>query len=474
MDPASLLFIQPDDTITPMHLDPDLFETIGQGVCDRVLNIERPSSSPRQQLPGLEAQLPLHGLKSLAESVHDNSARTKNKAHKSVESRPWIGTAQDWKTLWDKELDQRVLQMDRPNIFDSFHSGHDTPELSSDDSLHNLAPDNNNSEHYEAWNKRTVFGSLSHPAGSTQSEAWDGAASRDSVDLRFELPPLTKRPRDIVDECLLSDGVMGTPSLSKKGKTKVASGSGPSARRLKNPVDTWRAAGMPEQHDTAALEKNQPGQANKSQLSWETCSRNGPVPQPTMPIISPYVTETGTKLFEAVYNKHMDYSFKFKPKPILVSHTELVKDHEETRQDGFYLPPGPDLLSKLYLEIEEQPTADSLWLALLLTLLDQSSKPYRDILGRWIGLSLSDDSEAAMCQLPDLGLPWGATEKQRTRLSMVGSHLQQTLQDLDPFGEFFVQSRHHWSWKGSDNIILADPLDYEAEFQVCKTSMLVR
>ncbi|KAI9236826.1 MAG: gamma-tubulin complex component protein [Podila humilis] len=147
----------------------------------------------------------------------------------------------------------------------------------------------------------------------------------------------------------------------------------------------------------------------------------------------------------------------------------VSQDHEETRQDGFYLPPGPDLLSKLYIEIEEQPTADSLWLALLLTLLDQSSKPYRDILGRWIGLSLSDDSEAAMCQLPDLGLPWGATEKQRARLSMVGSHLQQTLQDLDPFGEFFVQSRHHWSWKGSDNIILADPLDYEAEFQMKST-----
>lgn len=152
----------------------------------------------------------------------------------------------------------------------------------------------------------------------------------------------------------------------------------------------------------------------------------------------------------------------------------VSRDHEETHQNDFYLPPGPDLLSKLYLEIVEQPTADSLWLALLLTLLDQSSKPYRDILGRWIGLSLSDDSEAAMCQLPDLGLPWSATEKQRARLSMVGSHLQQTLQDLDPFGEFFVQSRHQWSWKGSNNIILADPLDYEAEFQVCKTSMLVR
>lgn len=324
MDPASLLFIQPDDAFTLMHLDPDLFETVGQGVCDRVLNIERPSSSPGQQLPGPEAQLPLHGLKSLAESVHDNNTRTKNKVHKS-ESRPWIGTSQDWSTLWDKELDQRVLQMDRPNVFDSFHSGHETPELSSDNSLPNLTRDNDDSEHYEAWNKRTVFGSLSHPAGSTQSEAGDEAVSRDSVDLRFELPPLTKRPRDIVDECLLSGGVVETSSLSKKGKTKVVSGSGPSARRLKNSVDTWRAAGMPEQRDTAALENKQSGQANKSHLLWETCSRNGPVPQPTMPIISPYVTETGTKLFEAVYNKHMNYSFKFKPKPILVSQTELVK-----------------------------------------------------------------------------------------------------------------------------------------------------
>lgn len=144
----------------------------------------------------------------------------------------------------------------------------------------------------------------------------------------------------------------------------------------------------------------------------------------------------------------------------------VSRDHEETQQDSFYLPPGPDLLSKLYIEIVEQPTADSLWLALLLTLLDQSSKPYRDMLGRWIGLSLSEDSEAGMCQLPEIGLPWGATEKQRAGLSTVGSHLQQTLQDLDPFGEFFVQSRHHWSWEGSDNIILADPLDYDAEFHV--------
>lgn len=131
------------------------------------------------------------------------------------------------------------------------------------------------------------------------------------------------------------------------------------------------------------------------------------------------------------------------------------------------MPPGPDLLSKLYVEILEQPTADSLWLMLLFTLLDQSSKPYRDMLGRWIGLSFSDDSEKASLQLqPDSGLnPWGA-EKQRAGVSVVGSHLQRTLQDLDPFGEFFVQSRHHWSWEGSNNIILADPLDYEAEFQV--------
>lgn len=145
----------------------------------------------------------------------------------------------------------------------------------------------------------------------------------------------------------------------------------------------------------------------------------------------------------------------------------VSRDHEEVLQDGLYLPPGPDLLSKLYVEILEQPTADSLWLALLFTLLDQSSKPYRDMLGRWIGLSTSDDSEKTSLRLqPNSGLnPWGTTEKQRKGMS-IGSHLQQTLQDLDPFGEFFVQSRHHWSWEGSDNIILADPLDYEAEFQV--------
>ncbi|KAF9294051.1 hypothetical protein BGZ74_011431 [Mortierella antarctica] len=608
MDPASLLFINPDDAFTPMRLDPDLFETVGQGVCDNVLTIERPSESRDQQPLGPDCQSTLQGLKSLAESVlPDSIARTKSKDDETVESRPWIGTSQDWNTLWDNELDQRVLQMDRPNIFDSFYSGHETPDLSSDDSLRSLIRNNNDSEHYEPWNKRTVFGSLSHPAGLVRPEAGDGAASRDSVDLRFELPPLTKRPRDIVDEALLSDGVVGTQSQSKKGKTKITSGSGSSARRSKNSIiDTWRAAGMPEQLDTAAgaADIRQEGRANKSQLSWETCSKNGPMPQPKMPIISPYVTETGINPFEAVYNRHMDYSFKFKPRPTLVSHAELVKcaflllggtessvfnynptlrkfelgtedvriegcsakgvsgllqdimdigthmrrlvhvtdscvkqtegmglvriafgrslssyltflqgsivnlqetskektthildlhhqthnmgimlsrlsficgchvsrDHEEVLRDGLYLPPGPDLLSKLYVEILEQPTADSLWLALLFTLLDQSSKPYRDMLGRWIGLSTSDDSEKTSLRLqPDSGLsPWGTTEKQRKGMS-IGSHLQQTLQDLDPFGEFFVQSRHHWSWEGSDNIILADPLDYEAEFQMSTT-----
>ncbi|KAG0025215.1 hypothetical protein BGZ81_007313 [Podila clonocystis] len=608
MDPASLLFIKPDDAFTPIHLDSDLFETVGQGVCDKVLTIERPSVSRDQQLPGPGAQSTLQGLKSLAESVlPDSNARKKSKVDETVESRSWIGTSQDWNTLWDKELDQRVLRMDRPIIFASFHSGHETPELSTDNSLHSLTQDNNDSVCYEAWNKRTVFGSLSHPAGSAQSEIGYGVASRDSVDLRFELPPLTKRPRDIVDEALLSDGVVETPGQCKKGRTKVTSVSGSNSRRSKSPVvDTWRAAGMPELHDTTSegVESRHESQVNKAQLSWETCSKNGPVPQPKMPIISPFVSETGTKSFEAVYNRHMNYSFKFKPKPTLVSHTELVKcaflllggtespvfsynpahrkfelgpedvriegcsakgvsgllqeimdtgthmrrlvhvtgscvkqiegmglvriafgrslssylnflqgsimnlqetsdgkithilelhhqthnmgiilsrlaffcgchvsqDHDDVFQDGFYLPLGPDLLSKLYVEILEQPTADALWLALLFTLLDQSSKPYRDMLGRWIGLSVSDDSEKASLQLqPDSGRnPWGTTEKRRTGMS-VGSHLQQTLQDLDPFGEFFVQSRHQWSWDGSANIILADPLDYEAEFQMSST-----
>ncbi|KAF9309585.1 hypothetical protein BG003_009597 [Podila horticola] len=607
MDPASLLFIKPDDTFTPMSLDPDLFATVGQGVCEKVLTIERPCVS-RDQPSGPDTQLALQGLKSLAESVlPDSNAGIKSRDDETVESRSWIGTSHDWNTLWDEELDQRVLQMDRPNIFGSFHGDHERPELSSDDSLHSRTPDTDGSGHYEAWNKRTVFGSLSHPAGSMQHEAGDGAASWDSVDLRFELPPLTKRPRDIVDEALLSDGAARTPSLSKKGRTKVTPVSGSSAKRSKSSIiDTWRAAGMPEQYDTTAgaVENLQESQANKSQLSWETCSKNGPVPQPKMPIISPYVTEMGTKPFEAVYNRHMNYSFKFKPRPTLVSHAELVncaflllggtessvfkynptlrkfelgpedvriegcsakgvsgllqdimdigthmrrlahvtdscvrqiegmgliriafgrslssyltflqgsivnlqetseekpthilelhhqthnmgimlsrlaffcdchisRDHEEVLQDSLCLPPGPDLLSKLYVEILEQPTADSLWLMLLFTLLDQSSKPYRDMLGRWIGLSFSDDSEKASLQLqPGSGLnPWGA-EKQRAGVSVVGSHLQRTLQDLDPFGEFFVQSRHHWSWEGSNNIILADPLDYEAEFQMTST-----
>ena len=33
-----------------------------------------------------------------------------------------MGTTQSWDVAWEQDLDQRVLEIDRPNIFDSFHT----------------------------------------------------------------------------------------------------------------------------------------------------------------------------------------------------------------------------------------------------------------------------------------------------------------------------------------------------------------
>ncbi|KAF9918994.1 hypothetical protein BX616_003244 [Lobosporangium transversale] len=155
---------------------------------------------------------------------------------------------------------------------------------------------------------------------------------------------------------------------------------------------------------------------------------------------------------------------------------------------GFYLPFGADLLSLIYKEILEQSvTADPLWIALLLSLLEQASKPYRDMLSRWLGTTPSvhseqDDYEQSqfLRQMRNPGHQgsWQLNEgdkantshhaeerdRARSRLSVFDCHLQQSLQGLDPFGEFFVRSRHAWSWDGSEPIILADPLDFNVEF----------
>ncbi|KAG0214309.1 hypothetical protein BGX28_002417 [Mortierella sp. GBA30] len=146
----------------------------------------------------------------------------------------------------------------------------------------------------------------------------------------------------------------------------------------------------------------------------------------------------------------------------------------------------PDLLTRIYEEILEQPvTSDPLWVALLLSFLDQASKPYRDILSRWLGITPSAHAGHERSQLSRIanarrlstdmrrnggsaiGVRRGSVKEAGDCLfSIFDAHLQQSLQGLDPFGEFFVESKHGWSWDGAEPIILGDPLDYEDEFRM--------
>ncbi|KAF9433231.1 hypothetical protein BGZ76_009708 [Entomortierella beljakovae] len=154
----------------------------------------------------------------------------------------------------------------------------------------------------------------------------------------------------------------------------------------------------------------------------------------------------------------------------------VIHDRDDTRASrfGFYLPPGADLLSMLYNELMEEPgVSNPIWTALLTTLLDHASKPYRDILSRWLGITPSAYAGHDRTQLSQLSsvrrrrsANWNNMLEQGSSLiSIFDCHLQQSLQGLDPFGEFFIQSKHDWSWDGSEPIILGDPLDYDGEFQ---------
>lgn len=144
----------------------------------------------------------------------------------------------------------------------------------------------------------------------------------------------------------------------------------------------------------------------------------------------------------------------------------------------------------IYSEILAQPSpSDALWVALLLSMLDQASKPYRDILSRWMGITPSTHGGHDRNQLSSLSAArrlslepdsfdyngytsintnntGGATGRSGGLFSIFDSHLQQSLQGLDPFGEFFVHSKHGWSWDGSELIVLADPLEYNGEFKM--------
>ncbi|KAF8968212.1 hypothetical protein BGZ46_010919, partial [Entomortierella lignicola] len=627
-------FLDKRHDYAPAHLDPSIFESVGNGVAPTSFDIPDLVSSPTPSSPE-----PLKNLKALADGLNplglDNpqpslaSARTKSDDIGSSQKRR-LDAVDELIVGWDLELDQRVNRIDNLNIFDKlfdpdtncdlvpneFPSIPPTLEASSRDS----ALDDQLTLHLDSDNSRQKKNFLHNDHSEETSTPF-----KDSVEFSLELPPLTKRPRDIVDDCFGNDG-FGLEKFQpdqRNAKVLKTHSAGASKKNTRmSPTDTWRAAGIPQKQDTvtgkdgtgantvSATPNNRP---DKMQLSWETCTEFGPKIQLELPFVSPYITEAGTRMFEAVYQKHVDYSFKFQESIAVIPYKSLIdctllllngtsssifsynqdamefemnleksriegcsassvlsllqdmmnigshmrrlvnvaetcihhpdgmgmiriafgrslssyltflqgtvvalqeKAHEGNMhilelhhkthdmgvilerlahlcqchvmqslngfvaRHGFYLPLGTDLLSMIYNEINEQPSvSDPLWTALLTSILDHASKPYRDILSRWLGITpsaYSGHDRNQLSQIASARRPSPESDnKYATRvldgrsslISIFDCHLQQSLQGLDPFEELFVRSMHGWSWDGAEPIILADPLDYDAEFQ---------
>lgn len=147
------------------------------------------------------------------------------------------------------------------------------------------------------------------------------------------------------------------------------------------------------------------------------------------------------------------------------------------------MPSGPNLLSMVFDELlQETMTSDPLWNSLLLSLLNQASRPYMEILSRWLGISSSTHSSHEHgSNNQDGSRRWfglvnhdtenagrGEDHHNTGHFRIFDCHLQQSLQGLDLYDEFFVRSRHEWSWDGSEPVMLADPLDYDGEFQMSR------
>ncbi|KAF9922661.1 hypothetical protein FBU30_007226 [Linnemannia zychae] len=628
LDPASLLFI-PQSAYAPLELDPRLFETVGDGVSLKTLTI------PTQSTTKLSTHVSdtLEGLKSLADKLDPQDTQIPRISNGIAESgedqsskfqQTRMTIAESWDVAWEQDLDQRVLDIGRPNIFDSFQS----PGASVDFNVQDYQPVSLTSEQntkttttLEAeWDKSINY--ASRAAESTSSYL----TTQETLGLSFDLPALSKRPRDILDDCLLLDQSPRTTVLKKHQRLtqnrkgdEIARGQTikNKAQSRSSLVDGWHAAGKPVQDDLTGTNLIRDDTGNiliQERLSWETRSNLGPRNIPDRLAMSPYLTEAGTNTFESIYQRHMDYAFKFRPSPKIVPYKKLVecaiqllggttssifnynsttrrfemdvesnriegcsiasiarlledmmatgahmrrlvavadtcihhpenmsliriafgrslssyltflqgtivslqatskdkhfhllelyhKTHdlgmilsrlahfcqchvsqEITHGAGFYLPPGPLLLSMIYNEILELPSqSDSLWMALMFSILDQTSKPYLDILSRWMGITptthggndRNDLSESINHHASEIVFLKDSNRKEGL-FSIFDTHLQQSLQGLDPFGEFFVHSRHGWSWDGSEPIVLADPLEYNGEFQMSKTTSPVK
>ncbi|KAF9580220.1 hypothetical protein BGW38_003229 [Lunasporangiospora selenospora] len=377
LDPASL-FLRPGQDLEPVALDSAVYDSVNGGVTERTLDI------CIKDLPNTPVSL----AKATSRQFHrpgkpgaDHDPVQSNDSHhytdeecNGTKSQAGVdfGAPDAWEKAGERDLEQRVFCIDQPSIFDSFFGTSTRSVLQSSgpaDRLKTLTKEavqktpsgrhpsalretqlfqessgsdqdrasrqqqvNLDSEAYGHWNRRTVFGSLSHPAGAMSSlpgshiNGEESEASeledlseppsfyREPVDLVFELPALSKRPRDILDEQLEIEGLEST-RLSSQGKNSnqttgkrrrsvsgrlAGSSRSPDQKSLKsNSKDLWRDAGKPMEQDTTTSGSK----GGKAQLSWETGSKVGLLSQIDVPFVSPYITEAGTDCFEAIYQK---------------------------------------------------------------------------------------------------------------------------------------------------------------------------
>ncbi|KAF9937513.1 hypothetical protein BGZ67_001190 [Mortierella alpina] len=415
------------------------------------------------------------GLRSLATQCDAYGKRDATRGDGADQQGLGLKEGDAWESGWEKELDERISHIERPNIFDSFHDPHN--KSSCDLEEHNILTSSTSQaaaresavstsaqgeprgpDTYTQWNNRSIFGSLSHPAGSSISPTDVSKNSKNTTEVEFELPALTKRPRDILDECLDRDESVNmepNPWRPAPDRTTGETNMKPKLTRSDKRPNYWRALGTPQQHDVSIARSQESAESRhkhgKPRLTWEMSSTSGPKEQSDKPFVSPYITEAGTPFFEAAYERHTKYAFKFRPTGASISREKLV-------ESVFLLLGG---------------TSSSVFAY------NPSSKHFETGTG---GIRIEGCSIASMHNLLQDLMTAGTHMKRLCHVAdtcinhsegmgliriafgrSLSSYLT-FLQGLDPFGEFFVESKHGWSWDGAEPIILGDPLDYKAEF----------
>ena len=381
-DHASLLISQhqPLDA-SRTHLDASLFDRIGNGLADSLLMVPI-ETSPHQHTPPKDDVL--QRLCALADRIEQafpsqgSSSTTAAMQGQKAEQNPF-----DVQTNAPLGLDLRALDILQPTIFHSFWTGArpdmEDPTLSQKvdspkEPPHFPAITSTQGVDYDRWSSRTVFGALSHPAAVvdttrkqqntiipfkttlsknklqefdivkeaktgasqplttfTQTPVGRRASGEDDVGVVFELPALTKRPRDILDDCFdresprllgssIDDFAMTDDDTRKRKAVKLdpkdtlhlevdmekGQAQGPKDLNL------WLSASRRStQNDTQKLRRYDQTREDArplfSQLSWETCSRTG-LPSSLSSVagtgtVSPYVTEAGLPIVASLFRR---------------------------------------------------------------------------------------------------------------------------------------------------------------------------